>query len=125
MKASDLEQALNTLMRIGFWLALAFAFVMASLPNPPDLVETSDKFQHMAAFATLALIGALAFPGMPLLALGIGLFCFGGLIEVVQMIPALHRDAELLDLAADGAAIVMVLLPMAAARRFLGRQARA
>lgn len=109
-------------MRIAFWLALAFAFVMATLPSPPDLVETSDKFQHMAAFATLALLGSLAFPRLPLIAVGAALLAFGALIEVVQMIPALHRDAEWLDLAADGAAVLLVLLPAGVARRLLERR---
>ena len=109
-------------MRIGFWLALAFAFVMASLPNPPNLVETSDKLQHMGAFATLALLGSLAFPRLPLAALGAALAGFGALIEVVQMIPGLHRDAELMDIVADCAAIFVVLLLVAAGRSLLDRR---
>ena len=42
---------------------------------------------------------------------------FGGLIELVQMVPDLHRDAEWLDWAADVAAalvascLVSVLVP--------------
>lgn len=116
---------MTRLFQIAFWLALVAAFVMATLPNPPDLlVEASDKLQHMAAFATLALLAALAYRGLPLLVLAAGLAGFGALIEVVQMIPALHRDAELLDFMADSAAIFIVLLLVAAARGIFALQRR-
>ncbi len=35
---------------------------------------------------------------------------FGALIEVVQAIPALHRDSDVLDWLADTVAVVVVLL---------------
>ena len=46
-----------------FWAAAAFAFVMAVLPHPPNIPgNPNDKLQHIAAFATLALLGSFAFP---------------------------------------------------------------
>ena len=58
-------------LRLVFWLALAVTLVMALLSNPPALpMKATDKVQHMAAFAALGLA-----------------------IEVLQMIPTLHRDA--------------------------------
>ena len=106
------------LLRIGFWGASAFALVMALLPQPPQLPgEPSDKLQHILAFATLALLGRLAYPQTRLLVLATGLSAFGAAIELLQAIPALHRDAELADWAADTAAVVAVLLALELARR--------
>lgn len=103
-----------------FWAASLFALVMAMLPNPPQIVDASDKVQHMLAFALLAGLAALAWPRR-LLAIGLGLFAFGGLIELLQTIPALHRDAQAADWLADVAAATAVLLP-AAALKGLGRR---
>jgi VanZ family protein len=94
-----------------FWATVAFSFVMAILPQPPEIPgEPNDKLQHMAAFATLALFGAFAYPRLSLLRLLAGLSMFGAFIELVQAIPALHRDSELLDWVADTLAVVVVLL---------------
>lgn len=105
------------IITFGFWSALVFAFTMAVLPSPPDLpVPSSDKLQHMLAFATLAVLGAVSYPRMPLAVLAIGLAGLGALIEVVQMIPALHRNAEVADFVADSAAILAALVVVAAVR---------
>jgi hypothetical protein len=102
--------AMQNLFRILFWLALVFAVTMAVLPHPPHFPgEPSDKFQHMMAFATLAVLGVLGYPRVPKLAIAAGLVLLGAGIEVVQMIPALHRDAELMDLVADTFAILVML----------------
>jgi hypothetical protein len=97
--------------RLIFWAAAAFAFVMAVIPHPPHLPgEPNDKIQHIAAFATLGLLGAWAYARAPLLRIAIGLSLFGALIEIVQAIPALHRDSDVLDWLADTAACAAVLL---------------
>lgn len=97
--------------RLLFWTAMLFAFVMAILPHPPELPgEPSDKIQHMAAFATLGLLGAWAYARAALLQLLAGLSLFGALIEVVQAIPALHRDSDVKDWVADTLACGLVLL---------------
>ena len=106
------------LIRLLFWAAALFAFVMAVLPHPPEVPgNPSDKLQHIAAFVTLSLLGAWAYPRLPLLKLGIYLSLFGALIEVVQAIPALHRDSDVMDWLADTIAIALVLLPIAWWRR--------
>ena len=93
-----------------FWLALVFAVTMAILPHPPQLpIEPNDKFQHMLAFATLAVLASLGYPHVSRLKIGLGLVGVGAGIEVVQMIPSLHRDAEWMDLAADTCAILVML----------------
>ncbi|MBA3896207.1 MAG: hypothetical protein H0X36_03525 [Sphingomonadaceae bacterium] len=92
-----------------FWLALAFAVVMALLPKPPHLLELRDKWQHMLAFATLAGLARFAFPQAPNLRIAERLSFTGALIEVLQAIPALHRDCDILDWVADTAAILIAL----------------
>ena len=94
-----------------FWAAACFAFAMAVLPHPPEVPgHPSDKVQHIAAFATLALLGSVAYPRAALTKLLLWLSLFGAFIEVVQAIPALHRDSDVLDWLADTAAVGAVLL---------------
>ena len=84
---------------------------MAVLPHPPAVPgEPNDKVQHITAFATLALLGSFAFPRVTLVRMLVSLSLFGALIEVVQAIPVLHRDSDILDWLADTAAVIVVLL---------------
>jgi hypothetical protein len=100
------------LLRILFWAACAFAFVMAVVPHPPILPgHPSDKLQHIAAFVVLAVLGRLAYPETKKRKLLLGLMAFGALIEIVQAIPPLHRDADPLDWLADtGAALTVFVI---------------
>jgi VanZ family protein len=109
---------LRRLLPYVFWAAALFAFVMATLPKPPQLPgEPSDKIQHIFAFAVLAALAGAAYPRTGLLRIGLGLSAFGALIELVQMIPMLHRDAEFVDWLADTIAAAIVLLLAALIRR--------
>lgn len=97
------------MLRVAFWAAAGFAFVMAVLPHPPPIPgQASDKLLHILAFAALAMLVSLAFPAVRLRTLIAALAVFGGLIELIQAIPALNRDSEWLDLAADIAAVLVV-----------------
>ena len=88
--------------RLLFWSACTFAFVMATLPHPPQVPgEPNDKIQHIIAFITMALLGAWAYPRTTIIRLLIGLSVFGAIIEIVQAIPELHRDSDPLDWLAD------------------------
>lgn len=94
-----------------FWAALVFALVMAVIPRPPDLPGApSDKVQHILAFAVLSALALAAYPRTGPLKIGISLTLFGALIEVAQMIPWVGRDGSWLDMAADCAATVLILL---------------
>jgi VanZ family protein len=98
------------LPRLLFWGAAIFAFVMAVLPHPPEVPGApSDKVQHIAAFATLGLLGAWAYGRTRPARLLLWLSLFGGLIELVQAIPVLHRDSDVLDWLADTVASAIVL----------------
>ena len=99
-----------TRWRLLFWAALIFAFVMAVVPHPPRLPgDPGDKIQHIVAFATLSLLGHFAFREVPALRLVVGLALFGALIEMVQTIPALNRDGDIVDWIADTLAVIAVL----------------
>lgn len=98
-------------VRALFWASVIFSFVMAVLPHPPRIPgNPNDKLQHIAAFVTMSAIGAVAYPRSRLLKLLAGLSAFGAAIEIVQAIPALHRDSDLRDWVADTAAVSVVLL---------------
>lgn len=107
------------LARIALFAALALAVTMALLPHPPELpiAEVNDKYQHMLAFSVLSLLAAWAYPQASLLRIGERLSFLGALIEVLQAIPSLHRDCDIRDWMADTAAIAVILLLVASARR--------
>ena len=84
---------------------------MALLPKPPQIpFQPGDKVQHVLAFFTLGAVAAAGWREKPMLAMFAGLAVFGAAIEIFQMIPALHRDAELLDWIADMTASFVALL---------------
>jgi hypothetical protein len=100
-----------------FWLALAVTLVMALLPNPPALpMQATDKVQHMAAFAALTFLAAIGFPSLRLRVIFVWMAALGMAIEVLQMIPILHRDAQASDWLADCAATLATLLLCGALR---------
>jgi VanZ family protein len=105
------------LLRIALFGAVAFAVTMALLPHPPEVPIESDKAQHMLAFATIALLAALAYPRMRLVRIGERLSFLGALVEVLQSIPSLHRDCDIHDWVADTIAIIVVLVIVATIRR--------
>ncbi len=105
------------LLRIAFWGALAFALTMAFLPHPPDLHGIGDKWQHMAAFGTLTTLACAGYPTFSLTHLGERLSFVGAMIEVVQSIPALHRDCDIRDWIADTGIIAAVLIVVALHRK--------
>lgn len=107
-----------------FWLALAFTLVMALLPQPPVALEANDKVSHMLAFAFISGLAAAAFPHRRLWELFIAMVLLGGLIEILQLIPALHRDAEVMDWVADCVAIFVTFLIWWAGRSLFGSQRR-
>lgn len=105
-------------MQLLFWGALALAFIMATLPQPPALpFDPGDKALHALAFFVLATLAALAYPRLGLLTIFIGLVLFGAAIEVVQSIPQLGREASLMDWLADIGAAAVALISVGIARR--------
>ena len=107
---------ITLLFRVAFWSAVLFALVMALLPQPPQL-SSSDKVQHMLAFATITAMALFAYPRIPPLRIGIALSAFGAAIEFLQLIPAIHRDGDVADWVADTVAIFVVIALIAVLRR--------
>ena len=106
------------LARAAFWIALLGVFVAAEIPDkdhPPDLFGW-DKANHFFAFWVLSVLGAGAFPRRSLIALGLWLSGFGALIELVQMLPFIHRDADPIDWLTDTVAVLAALAPVLLAR---------
>ena len=103
--------------RLLFWAALLFALVMALSPQPPVTVTVTDKWQHMAAFGALTVLACAGWPDAPLLRIAERLSFLGAMIELVQPIPALHRDCDIMDWFADTAMILGVVLVVGAAGR--------
>ena len=105
------------LCRLAFFGAAAFTFAMAVAPPGagPELLPW-DKAQHFLAFYVLAVLGAAAFPRQALLAPALALAAFGGMIELVQALPFVGRDAEVGDWAADVVGVLFALAPLALGR---------
>lgn len=103
-------------------VAIVCACVMATLPHPPRVPIEGDKYQHMLAFGTLTILSVMAYPRADLLRIGERLSFLGAMIEVVQSIPALHRDCDILDWVADTAMIAGVLLVVALSRKLARRR---
>jgi VanZ family protein len=116
---------LEPVARAGMWVAIVVAVVMALMPHPPSLPIDGygDKFQHMLAFATIALLAGLGYRATPLWRLAEHLSFLGALIEVGQSMPILGRDCDIRDWIADTAAVLVVLGLVAAWRRRERRRA--
>jgi len=112
------------LWRTAFWLALAVTLWFALTPLPVPL-PVSDKWQHMAAFATLSVLAAFGYPAVRLLTIALALAGFGAAIEFFQLIPALHRSSDWRDWIADVVAILVPLAVVAAGRGLTKRNAGA
>jgi hypothetical protein len=96
-----------------FWVAITIT--LAGAFAPPSTVEQLvpwDKAGHFLAFYALTGLAVMGFPGRHVVLIAISLCAFGGLIEILQSMPFVHRDAEWGDWFADTAAIAAVLGPM-------------
>jgi VanZ family protein len=103
------------LLRLLFWAAALFAFVMALVPRPPPVPgHPSDKLLHVLAFATLGLLGGVAYRRVGALKLIGGLSLFGAVIEILQGTALIHRDRDVLDWVADTIACAVVVLALRA-----------
>jgi len=98
------------LCRFAFWAALLLAFVMAILPQPPQLPGApTDKVQHILAFVVLTILANAGYSKLRPMTLVVALAGFGALIEIVQAIPALHRSSDIMDWLADMAAALITM----------------
>jgi VanZ family protein len=106
------------ILRAIFWIAIVLSFLAAINPQPPQLPgQPNDKVQHIMAFLMLGALAFFAFPRTSPIKLLVGLSAFGALIEFTQMIPALHRDGDIMDWIADTAAAAVILTVLHLLRR--------
>lgn len=106
------------LSRLIFLVALAGTLVAAILPDAEaPTLGGSDKLNHIAAFITLSMLAAWAWPRVPLWRIGLVMSALGGMIELIQAIPIIARDAEWADWYADTAAVTITMIIVAAFRR--------
>lgn len=104
-------------VRALFVAALVFAVIMAVLPHPPGIgVAVNDKAQHSLAFVVLSVLAAAGWRNGSLGRIGERLSFVGALIEVLQSIPALHRDCDIMDWITDTLAIAVTLAIVRLAR---------
>lgn len=99
------------LLRPLFWALALFALTMALLPKPPGtpIDSLGDKFAHLLAFSVLTGVAAFAWREVRWSRIAIALSLFGAAIEVLQAIPALHRDSDWRDWVADTVAVLVVI----------------
>ncbi|MFA7604451.1 MAG: hypothetical protein WCY29_15740 [Novosphingobium sp.] len=95
-------------------LLWAFALAMALNPRPPELPTDllNDKSQHMLAFAVLTAFARAGFGKLSDRLILVRMSLAGAAIELLQAIPALHRDCDWRDWLADTLAVAAVLLVM-------------
>jgi hypothetical protein len=104
-------------VRIAFWATVVFTFVSAEMPasRAPHLFPW-DKAEHFAAFYVLASLAAAAYPRIPLVIMALWLSLFGSAIELVQALPFIHRDCDILDWVADVSAVAAAYVPVLVSR---------
>lgn len=93
-----------------FWILLAITTVLMLIELAPKQGGWRywDKVQHALVFAALASAGYLAFPQKKLW-VGLGLVCYGALIEWLQSVLTMTRMASVGDWLADTAGILLAI----------------
>jgi VanZ family protein len=125
-----MSKILNLLFRwaaallVVYWVVLFISTHMpaSGLPSEPPFPH-ADKLVHLGGYAVLAFVAAAAWTWRRTLFLRdylillAGLSSYGVLDEALQMLPAVQRNADVLDWAADttGAAVGLAAFALAAA----------
>jgi len=115
LTAARSRRALVSAFKLAFVGATLMVVVLSLLPgNDLPAVGISDKFEHIIAYAVLALLGGLAFPGATVL-LAVALPTLGVAMEICQMVVP-GRSAETGDAVADAIGVGLILVPLAVLR---------
>lgn len=102
---------------------IAIGFLATTSNSYPIPSAPSDKVNHMIAFIELTILTRLSWPGLRAIWFAPVLLGFGVCIEAVQAnLP--YRDFSLTDIAADGAGILIGLLPWLGLRKIYKRDLR-
>lgn len=116
-RPAHVKRRARGLLVVVFWAAVAVTAWFAFGPAPDGGVPGRDKIYHLAAFAALGVLAALAYPGAGLVRLGVLLLAGGVLIELVQALPAVGRDPSAADVLADAGGVALAGLVAAVVRR--------
>lgn len=101
------------LARLAYAGLVLAIFFLAVGPVPESSAPGSDKLNHFTAFYVLGLGAAIVFPRARLWLTAILLVIYGGAIEVVQGLPLVGRDADVMDWVTDGLGVAAALAPFA------------
>jgi hypothetical protein len=90
---------------------LTLVVIISSLVPPRDLPHwrVSDKFEHLVAYASLAIWFGGLLPPRRYLYLGLVLLALGGGIEIAQGLMGLGREADWRDFYADALGVAFGL----------------
>lgn len=101
------KASLNLFFKLGLGVALTAILFLATTPlSFPQVAGVSDKFNHALAFLVLSWLADRAFPEKPFWTKVLWLMGYGIGIECIQyFIP--FREFSVLDMAADGAGIII------------------
>lgn len=109
------------MLTVAVWLARAcfivllgalafFSLVSADSELSVSQIIPWDKASHFISYFLLTLVGTLAFPGVPLIVIGVAILAQSALVEAVQ--PYVGRSRDLYDLMANALGIGGVLAPI-------------
>jgi VanZ family protein len=90
-------------------LLLVMTLMLIPLKHSNDGWVYADKLQHIAIFSVLGFIGFMARPNK-LSWISMGLFVYGALIELLQQLFTLSRQASLADWLADVVGVAFGLI---------------
>ena len=111
------RRRINSLVLVVFVAAAAFTLWRALLPGDDSVgLIPWDKAQHFIVFYVLTSLAVVALPASRFWRIGAVLLAFGGLIELLQAVPVIGRDASAGDILADACGVGAVFGPMLIAR---------
>lgn len=100
---------LTRVAQVAFWLGVAASLWGATVAGGVEFWGLTDKMQHIAAFLVLTALAIAAYSRLDLRLVWLGLVAFGGVVELIQLLPGIDRDADLADFMVDTAAITFVV----------------
>jgi VanZ family protein len=111
------RRRINGLVFAAFVAAAAFTLWRALLPGDDSVgLIPWDKAKHFIVFYVLTSLAVVALPASRFWRIGAVLLAFGGLIEILQALPVIGRDASAGDILADACGVCAVFGPMLIAR---------
>ena len=111
------RRKINRLVFAVFLATSAYALWRALVPGDDTVgLIPWDKAKHFIVFYGLSILASLALPTSRLWRIGLVVLAFGGLIEILQGLPIIGRDASWFDLLADACGICAAFGPMVLTR---------